>query len=349
MFMNRLSGVSFVVFIIFLLFQACRPEKDAGTEEATAMVRIQLAGNAVYQKKVNTSGRLSPFAELKLSFKTGGLIDNVSIREGQFVRKGDTLAALELSEIRSQLRRAELLHEKAQRDHERISNLYADAAATLEQLQNSKTALEMAESSREIALFNFHHSVITAPSDGQILKVMVENREIIAPGYPALLFASTRENWFLKVAVTDRDIVHVVEGDHAEVEFDAYPGKSFTAFVAEIAGMADPYTGTFEVSLAVNPGTDRLMTGFIGKATIHTSNISTFIGIPPEALLDARERDGFIYKYQNSRAVRTSVIIHEITDTGFMVSGDLEAGDSIIVGGAGYVKNGQRVMIADTY
>jgi membrane fusion protein, multidrug efflux system len=344
---NNLSGAAFLLIIILFMLQGCSSGKKAEAEENPAMVRVTVAENVAYQKKINTSGRLSHFAELKLSFKTGGVIDNILVKEGHYVKKGDTLAVLALAEIRSQLRRAELLFEKALRDHERINNLYADTAATLEQFQNAKTALEIAESAKEAALFNFNHSVIIAPSNGQVLKMLVENREVIAPGYPALHFASSRDHWLLKVAITDRDIVSIMEGDRADVEFDAYPGKIFNAHVAEIAGMADPLTGTFEVSLALDPGNKRLITGFIGKATIHTSNTDTLIQIPPLALVDARRSEGFVYKYENSKAVKVNVGIREMTDTSFLVTGDLAEGDSIIVEGSGDVKNGQKVLVAN--
>ena len=345
--MNRAVFFVFYVAILSALLAhgACRshPEHETGNEGTS--VTVTFADEILYRKRISTSGRLAPFAELKLSFKTGGVIDNIPVKEGQLVTKGDILAALNLSEIRAHLKQSELMYEKASRDYGRTGNLYADTVATLEQLQNAKTAFEIAGSAKEIARFNLDHSTIYAPANGQILKIIAEGNEIIAPGSPVLLFAASQEKWFLKVAVTDRDIVHVNKGDEAEVRFDAYPDEVFEARVAEIPGMADPYTGAFEISLALSSQGRRLMTGFIGKASIITSNISSYVKIPPEALVKAHGREGVVFKYENGKAVRAKVIIEEIYDRNLLVKGEIKKGDTIVAGGAGYIRDGEKLFI----
>lgn len=339
---------SLIFFPVIFLFQACRTSTapDTGKEDI-AWVRIEVAREVSYQKKIIASGRLSPFTELKLSFKTGGVIDNISVKEGQYVNAGEVMAALDLSEISSQLRQAEVMYEKALRDYERINKLYTDSAATLEQLQNAGTALEIAESSRTIARFNFDHSVIAAPSGGRVLRLLAEENEIIASGFPVILFATSPEKWLLKVAVTDRDIVHIKEGDHAEIFFDAYPGKVFESSVTEISGMSDPYTGTFEVSLVLSGGDRKLMPGFIGKAEILTSEINRYLGIPHEAIIEASGRSATVFQYVNGVAAGGVIRIEEITDEMLLVTGDIEKGDTIVTAGAAFIREGQRLMISD--
>ncbi len=46
---------------------------------------------------------------------------------------------------------------------ERVSNLYRDSVATLEQLQNSQTFFDVAESNLNIVKFNLKYSEIRAP------------------------------------------------------------------------------------------------------------------------------------------------------------------------------------------
>jgi RND family efflux transporter MFP subunit len=148
-------------------------------------------------------------SESKLSFKTGGIIQNIMVDEGQSVRKDQLLAQLNLEEIQSQVKQAELALSKAERDYERAGNLYRDSVATLEQYQNAGTALEVARSNASIAHFNLQFSSIHAPADGKILKRIAEPNEIIAPGHPVFLFAATGSNWVVRANLTDRDIVRV--------------------------------------------------------------------------------------------------------------------------------------------
>jgi membrane fusion protein, multidrug efflux system len=334
-----------VLLFMILLICSCRQQVEYEPGVEILPVTITIAEESVFRHNINTSGRLNPSAELKLSFKTGGIIDHISVREGQLVNAGDIMASLNLDEIRSRLRQSELMHEKALRDYERMENLYADTVVTLEQLQNAGTALELAESARSVARFNLDHSVITAPVDGHVMKILAEENEIISPGFPALLFAASWDQWLLTVAVTDRDFVHISEGDRALVRFDAYPEKVFDAVVADVPGMADPYTGAFGINIAISSPEKRLMAGFIGKATIITSRTGNYITVPPEAIVEANGREGSIYVYRSGKAYRAQVKIEEITDTGLLVTGNIKAGDSIITDGARFAGQGQQVRI----
>ncbi len=345
MFMQFPSDRHVALLFMIMLVCSCRQQAEHEPVVEILPVTITVAEESVFRHSINTSGRLKPSAELKLSFKTGGIIDHISVREGQFVNAGETMASLNLDEIRSQLRQAELMHEKALRDHERMESLYADTVVTLERLQNAGTALELAESARSVARFNLDHSVIRAPVDGHVMKILAEENEIISPGFPALLFAASRDQWLLTVAVTDRDFVHIGEGDRALVRFDAYPEKVFDAFVADVPGMADPYTGAFGINIAISSPEKRLMAGFIGKATIMTSRTGNYITVPPEALVEANGREGSIYVYRSGKAFRAQVRIEEITDTGLLVTGSIKAGDSIITDGARFARQGQPVRV----
>ena len=62
-------------------------------------------------------------------------------------------------------------------------------------------------------------------------------------------FGSDNNALVLKANVTDKDIVHLQIGNKATVQFDAYPGQLFKGTISEIAGISDPYTGTFEIEI----------------------------------------------------------------------------------------------------
>jgi len=72
---------------------------------------------------VYSAGLIMPEDEVKLSFKTAGIIEEIKVNEGEKVKKDQFLASLNLSEIRSQVQIAENAWLKATRDHERAQKL----------------------------------------------------------------------------------------------------------------------------------------------------------------------------------------------------------------------------------
>jgi len=239
---------------------------------------------------------------MKLSFKISGIIRKIYADEGMSVRKGQILAMLDLSEINSQVKQAQSAFEKARRDLERVESLYQKKAATLEQYQNVQTAFQVAQSRLNAAEFNLRYSEIRAPSRGRILKRLMEENELAGAGMPVFFFASTEQDWIVRVGVSDRDLVRLRLDDPALVAFDAYPGEKFKAKVTEIVESADQMTGTYEVELKVDPAGKRLVSGFVAKVDIIPSLERTYYVIPIEALVEGNGRSGYVFAVDTGEA-----------------------------------------------
>lgn len=310
---------------------------------------IQLKKEEV-QRSVATSGKFTTDDEALLSFKTGGIIRKIFVREGDAIRKGQILASLDLDEMESMVDQAKTAYDKALRDYKRAGNLYRDSVATLEQYEDSKTALDLAAKQLKIAEFNLKHSEIRAPESGFILKKLANEGEITGPGIPVLMTnGAGKGNWFLKVSVSDREWAVVKEGDRAEIELDAYPGKTFNARVAKRSEGVDPFTGTLTVDLKPESiAGSKLASGLFGKAKIFPKEkISTWV-IPYEALLDGDGNTGFVFITNDGRSVKkVKVEIAGLTDGSVLVSEGLEDADRLIISGSAYLEEHSVIKIIE--
>jgi multidrug resistance efflux pump len=133
-------------------------------------------------RSIAAYGLMATKNESRLSFKVGGVIRKIYVKEGQSVQRGQTLASLDLTEIDAQVSQAKSNVEKLKRDVERIERLYNDSAATLEMVQNSKTAYDVANENKSIAEFNREYATIKAASSGKILKKFLNEGELTGPG-----------------------------------------------------------------------------------------------------------------------------------------------------------------------
>lgn len=360
--------VLLVFFIAGLSFQACTNGNAASDTPAMTMVKeveTKKAQQKIIRKEVVASGRLSSNSEVKLSFKTGGVIKRISVVEGQTVRQGQVLAELDLEEIDAQvaqaelgvtqseisIRNAQLALELAERDFKNAKGLYEDSVATLEQFQNAEVQLKNArnqleaaqkgstfsEKNKEIAAFNRKYSKITAPANGTILRKLAEPSELIGPGMPVFFFGSQEKAMVIKVSITDKDVIYINLGDPAEVHFDAYPDKTFEGTVQEISSMADPYTNTYEVEIAVDPAGAQLLSGFIGSVRIQTQEQKTRLAVPVDALVSADGQKGIVYVSNNGRAERRTVALDGMEGDVLLISEGLKEGEEIVIKGAGYL------------
>lgn len=330
-----------IITIAFFLFSAACKEKAPEIKKVTVQqVETEQAKIMQIAIPVISTGFLNAKVESKLSFKTGGIISEINVNEGDYVKKGTVLAILNLEEIEANVNKAKLGLEKSTRDFERAERLYNDTVATLEQFQDAGTALDLAKSNLKIANFNLKYSRIVAPENGRILKQISQENEIIAPGYPLFLFASEKENWVIRVNVSDKDILKIKEDDQALVIFDAIKGQKIEGVVSEIASMSDPYTGTYEVEIKIIAGDLQLKSGFIGKVQIIPSETISLIEVPIESLIEAYGDNGMVFIYKDGKAVKRKVRIHHIGDSSVFIQQGIMENEEVVTQGSSYIEEG---------
>lgn len=332
--------------ILVSIIAGCRNRQPEATMEDLPRVRVAEITRVSMSIPVHATGILGASEEIKLSFKTGGLISAIHVREGQKVRKGSLLASLNLSEVNAAVNQAKNGYEKALRDFKRAENLYRDSVATLEMRQNAATALDVAKSTLEIANFNLEHSTITAPSDGIILRQLAKTNELVASGYPVFLFGTSGKYWKVRSGISDKDIVKINSGDSASVTFDAWPSVKFSGVVDETGEMANPATGTYETEISIQSSKYRLASGFVAGVDIYPAQKKSFTMIPISALVAADGMNGYVFIVGDSSTVRKiRVGIENIPGDRTAVSGIPQGATEIVTEGSAYLRDGMKVNV----
>ena len=329
-----------------LLLSGCRNETVQTPKDETTRVKILSIKPEDLSISVHSSGMLASEEEIKLSFKTGGIVAGINADEGDRMKKGDILASLNLSEINANVNLARNGYEKALRDWTRAKSLYNDTVATLEQFQNATTALNVAKSNLEIARFNLMHSTIKAPADGIVLKQLVRENELVGAGYPVFLFGTKGKYWKIKSGLADRDVVRINPGDSAVVVFDAWPGVKFPAVVDLVSEMASPMTGTYETEMSLDGMGYRLASGFVAIVDIYPAKRQTFTLVPVGAIGGADGKKGFVWSVSDSgSAEKHEIEIASIKGQEAFVTGLPEHITEIVSEGAAYLREGMKVEV----
>jgi RND family efflux transporter MFP subunit len=264
------------------------------------------------------------------------------------VKAGQLLASLNLTEIKAQVQQAQIMLDKAQRDHARAKNLYRDSVATLEQYQNAKTGLEIAQEAYNAGAFNQSYAEIRALKSGFVLKKLANDGQVVGPGTPVVLLnGANKGNWVLKVGLSDRDWAATRVGDPAEITLDAVAEKSFKATVLAKSEGVDPVTGTLWVSLRISGApTAQLAAGLFGKAKITPrGKIKSWV-IPYDAILDGNATEGYVFITKDGKkAEKVRIQISSIDHGKVFVSSGLEEAQSLITSGNAYLDAGSAIKI----
>jgi RND family efflux transporter MFP subunit len=344
---SKISRTALLFATTVFVVLAANPLK-ADSTEAVAVTVAQVKHEQRSQP-IKNSGRISHKNEMRLSFKTSGLIEQINVEEGDEVASGQILAMLDLEEINAQQERASSNYRSAAADLERFNKLYDDALVSLQIKQNAQSAHDSAAAELQIVNFNKKLSVIRAPAEGRILKRFVESNELIQSGQPVFLLASRKQGSVVRVGLIDQDIVKVGVGDPATISLDAYPGRKFTGTVSEVALSTDSNAGTFEVEILIDDQGFALRSGLIARVEITPVSGDLQYYIPIESVFKADNGLARVFVLDEDKHVvnEVSVEIVEFLKDEVAVRGSLKASDRVIKLGAPYLTDGSVVSVID--
>jgi len=331
---------------------ACAPGRDADSARSAATpsdavpVTVATATIGSLVVPVEATGTFGPRDEIPLAFKIGGVIAHVTVDQGAVVRKGQTLAALDLREIDAAVAKARIGVEKAERDAARLTRLVTDSIATTVQLQDATSALDAARADLTTARVNREYATIIAPEDGIVLTRQATAGTTIGAGMPVLTIGGSRRGRVLRAGLPDRDALRVRLGDEATVTFDALPTQRYRGGVTLLAQAADVRTGTYAVEVQLREAST-LPAGLVGRVAISPRNGSTATLIPVDALIEASGDSATIYTVSGTtpqRATAHRVLVLRLVGDRAAIVG-VDSGAQVITRGAAYVREGSPVQV----
>ena len=360
--MMRNSWAGAAILSLSLALAACGGEEKAKEAEAKAgatgssqTVTVAAATLRNLPRTVTASGTISAWEEVPVGAETGGLTATaVYVDEGRYVRQGQPLVQLNDALLRAQLRQQQAAVQSAD------ANAARDQAA-LDRAQELKERGFLSQASLDTALANKRSSdanaaaaraalsetrtrlaqaTIRAPVSGLVISRNVTRGQIVSAG--SELFRIVRDGRLeLDAQVPETDLALVRSGQSAAVSSDQV-GET-TGTVRIVTPEVDPKTrlGVARISLAGGGG---FRPGMFGRAEIDVG-ANPAVTVPTAAVLYRENRPGVYVLDNQSRARFRPVVIQTRASEWTAVDG-VQAGARVIVQGAGFLGEGDRVRVA---
>ncbi|MFD2598852.1 efflux RND transporter periplasmic adaptor subunit [Sphingobacterium corticis] len=351
--MNILQ-TTFSVLSAAILFSCGHAKRESAIpmEDTIPVTLLSLEQNSSEQM-IEATGVFTTDDETVLGFKNGGVIQQIYVKEGDAIRKGQRLASVQATEIDSKAGQASVALEKAERDFRRAERLYKDSVATLEQMQNARSAWELARRDVDAVRYNQDQLHIISPVSGFVLAKLANQGQVVGPGTPVLqVNGAGSHGWKLKVGVSDSQWSKINKGDRAEIETDALSGQTLSAVVSKKSEAMDPNSGTFTIYLDIEDAKSaKLAAGVFGKSKIITtktekSGAESGWQLPYEALVNADGSEAYVFVTRDGKtATKQAIKLGTIGQHTVHVESGLENIQGVIVAGSPYLTEGSAIRV----
>lgn len=289
------SFLSVNLSLSLLLATGCGPREEPSRSPSPEAVApaIQAAvaevRTAPVPLRVEVTGQVIAEAQAVLSSQVRGAVQEITVREGAAVKKGQPLVLLDQRDVKAGLARAEAEAENAGAQLARMEGLFKEESVARQELDNARRAAKVAEAGRQAALAHLSYTIIRAPFDGVVVEKKIEVGELASPGQ-ALVKVEDPSRFRLEATLAESDLKSVARGDPMPVVVDALGPEPTRGTVAQILPTGDPATHTFLVKIDLPP-LPGLKTGMFGRMQLDKGSAPSLV-LPKTAVLERGQLTG---------------------------------------------------------
>lgn len=346
-----------------LLLTGCGGKEEK--EEAIRPVFYQAVGKSSTQNVRSFSGVTQSAYEAKLSFKVGGLIEQVTIDMGDTVKRGAVIASLDDTDYRINYNKAEASLKNtegqlsaAKSAFLRVENLYVNNNVSLSEYEKVKTQFESAEtmvktarSQLNAAQNQLDYTILRAPFDGVVSSVMAQENEMTGIGHPVVVFAGIN-NLEVKTAVPENIISQINNGQDVTVRFSAFPEKAFQGIITEVSP-GIPNASAYPVIIQLAESSSRLFPGMTATVELPLNGDSLSqnrIVIATDAVGHDQSGD-FVFVAVKSNesdiyvAEKRKVTLGELQANGYEIVSGMDKNELVITAGLSFLYDGRKVKL----
>ena len=225
-----------VLLITTLIIMSCTSQTTTDPTPTTETQATEIEINSV-----SASGEVVPAVWRHLSFINGGNNISLIVETGAIVQEGDLLASVNADTAQATVDAALAQLANAEAN---LSKLI-DSDAPDADIAAARAAVVAAESALVDAKRIKEDTSLLAPFGGTVVDTFFQNGDSVAPGAPVLLLADLNTLQVHTSDLSELEVVHVDEGNTADIWFDALPDEIVTGNVTQIALQKSPGSGVY--------------------------------------------------------------------------------------------------------
>lgn len=266
------------------------------------------------EQKITTIGQILPRQKVKIKSQASGILEEMLVEPGQWVKRGDLIARIslradpvEINTVQSQINNARLEHERAAQELERQKTLHDQRLISDAQLQDNQLKFNITRSSldqvrRELELrmkgasqqLKTTSTLIVATVDGMVLERQAEIGDFIIKtndlneGSTIVTLANMHDLIF-KGDVEEANAGQLKEGMPLSIRVGALPDEDIPVKLETIAPEArktDQGRIVFEIRASIPPRKEiTLRAGYSATAQIIFARHENVLAVPENSLL----------------------------------------------------------------
>lgn len=289
-----------------------------------------------------TTGSIIPAKEVSLKTQTSGRVTDLPLKEGERVKKGELLLAINNAELQAQLKQARHQQTLLQKQLERKKQLLAEKGISQESYDKTKTELASTKAEIDKIEAQIAKTKIKAPFSGKLGLKQVSVGAYLSPATEVINLVQ-QSPVKIDFSVPGKYADYIQKGEDIQFTIGEID-TPLTASIYAIEPTISESTRTLQVR-AIYPNEDQAITpGSFADIKLTLANKQKALMVPSIAIIpELQGKQVFVYK--NGQSYPQKVETGQRTNDEVQVQEGLSVGDTVITKGVQKLRAGKPVRI----
>lgn len=304
------------------------------------MVKATLLKTQTFNHYVEIQGKVETDKNVIVSAESPGIITNIFVKQGDRVRKGQTLAEVDASLIRKSIEQLKSGLELATTVFDKQEKLWKENIGTEVQYLQAKSQKESLEAQKATLTEQLKKAKITSPIDGYVDENFKRVGEMASPGLPTFRIVDY-SGYKIVGELAEAYLEKISVGDEVLVSFPDL-NKEIKSKISVVGSAINTVNRTFKIEIFLPQLSSQIKPNMIAYLKIKDFSIANAIVAPINTVQSSRDGQ-FIYAIENNKATRKTIKVGETYGTDALILSGLKSGDNIVIFGYSDIVEGQTL------
>lgn len=295
-------------------------------------------------------GNIESSDAVNISSETGGRIMNLTLNEGDYVKRGQVVGSVDMESLKKQMDEVNTSLDLAVTVFERQQKLWDQNIGSEIQYLQAKNNKERLEKTLATLNSNLAKASIISPMSGYVDRLYLKSGETTGPGTPIATIINTSSVKAV-VDVPENLLPAVRKGQRVKVMFPAL-GIERMERISMLGRSINPANRTFQIEINLSNSGGKLKPNLLALVELNDKTIEDALMVPVE--LVQQDVSGNTYIYTVAEGEEGNYAQKNIVETGESFNGEilitkgLSIGDQIIQTGARTLAPDDLIKISNT-
>lgn len=350
----QLLAIATLVFVV-----SCGKDKTETVDNRPTVAVKVSTPSSENSKFITASGKIEAVQNANISTRMMGYVNNIPVKVGDKVYKGQLLVSINSADISAQsaqanasITEATAAFNIAEKDYNRYKSLFEDNSASQKEMddimanyQMAKARLEASKQMKNQVNAQLSYSNITAPFSGIVTGKFVNKGDMANPGMP-LVSIENPDKFQVIAMVPESEITNIKNGTPVDVLIKS-TNEIVKGKVTEVSTSTKNTGGQYLVKVILDKTDVKLLSGMYTSVQfpIEKTSETTSVLIPTSALVKRGELVGvYVVSQNNTALLRWLRLGREFGDQVEVLSG-LSPNEEYIISAESKLFNGAKLQI----